>query len=54
MIWVVNKETAMVYVGFEAWAANALTEADRYVREHGLVPLDREVTFNGDMIIWVF
>ena len=53
MIYVVNKETNMVLAKFEAWTEDAMDKAARYVAKAGVEYLDQEITFMGDMVIWV-
>ena len=37
----------------DAWEQDGEARMRREAREAGWVPVDSEITFNGDMIIWV-
>lgn len=53
MLFVVLKETMEIKFRVDAWVSDCIDQAARFVAENNLTFLDQEITFNGDMVIWV-
>ncbi len=54
MLYVVEKETDKILFRVDAWDIDCERKARSYIKENGLVLLDSEITFMGDMVMWVF
>lgn len=37
----------------DAWQSDCEEQANKFIRDGYWVPVKREITFNGDMVIWV-
>ena len=53
MLMIVDKETKMILARFEAWAQDCMERAEAFIRDGGYKYIDDEITFSGDMVIWV-
>ena len=53
MIKVVRRSDNMILGTYEAWATGAYENAIADIDREGFTYLSEEITFMGDMIIWV-
>lgn len=53
MCYVVNKETEMILNRCDAWEINSVGKIQKWAEDNGYYIINSEITFMGDMIIWV-
>lgn len=52
MIYAVLRTTNEIICRCDAWAWNGIDAMKKEAREKGYVPVEEEITFMGDMVIW--
>ncbi len=52
MIYLVNKANNEILNRCDAWEMGGEERLRKWAYENGFVPLDSEITFMGDMVIW--
>lgn len=52
MIYVVLRNVGKILYRCDAWELDGERKLRKMAREAGWVPMESEITFNGDMIIW--
>ena len=52
MLFVVNKYDSIL-ARFDAWDPHCMEKAAAYAKENGLEIVRSEVTFSGNMVLWV-
>ena len=53
MVFVVSKKTNMILNRCDAWISHADERMAEWALSEGYEILSSEITFNGDMVIWV-
>lgn len=53
MCYVVSKKTDMILNRCDAWEANSVEKMKEWAENNGYSIINAEITFMGDMIIWV-
>lgn len=53
MIYVVERASKKILYRCDAWEAGGELRLRKLAREAGWVPMESEITFSGDMVIWV-
>lgn len=53
MVLVVNKKTDKILNRCDAWLEGAEGKMIGWAKENGFTPISSEITFMGDMVIWV-
>lgn len=53
MIYVVNRNSMEIINRCDAWEIDGERRMRREARMAGWVPMESEITLNGDMVIWV-
>ena len=54
MLLIVRKdERREILAKWDAWYINATAEAEKFIEDNNLEVIEREITFMGNMVIWV-
>ncbi len=53
MVFVVNKADNKILNRIDAWIDGAVQEMRDWCKKKGWIIVDDEITFMGDMVIWV-
>ncbi len=53
MLYVAMKDTKKIIWRDDAFDCECMNKASDFITSKGLVAVGREVTFSGDMVIWV-
>lgn len=53
MVFVVSVMTKKILNRCDAWQVDSVGAMKNWANENGYVVLDTEITFMGDMVIWV-
>lgn len=53
MVLVVHMESKKILARFEAWDKDCIEDANQWATENGYEPVKEQLTFNGDLVIWV-
>lgn len=53
MLLVVREVDRIILAKYDAWRSDCVDCANYYVEQNGLVVVDKEITWMGDMIWWV-
>lgn len=53
MFYIVNIKTEEILFRVDAWDADLDTKVNNFFKDNTYKMVKRDVTFNGDMILWV-
>lgn len=53
MLKVVSMDSKMILFTVDAWEADCIDKACRWIAENGYEFVSNEITFMGDMVVWV-
>lgn len=53
MIIIADVRTKKILARYDAWELDAMENVGQFVQDNDYEIADSEITFNGDMIVWV-